>query len=296
MLEKKKMLAEKLLRKGILLIYIDRSSTVFVAVAKLKKVKAWLLLPLALSFVTVLTSLCVTYLPNRGVSFSLVNTSGGEFLLFTEKDKSVAVDFGDGTAGGGVETISIAKSLRCSELDDLILTHYHNRNTYLISSMAKRIRIKTLHLPIPLNEEERAIADRLISEAELHGIHVVFGVEELAIEGLEILAYEHAKMSDSRHDALLFSASVNEETFTYFNGSTPDSSIATKMHDQIGQADYVILGDTGFSNSKSTAISHAWHEHKSLFVTEDKLLRFIPNAQILKNIVHVDEPITVFIK
>ena len=32
MLEKKKMLAEKLLRKGILLIYIDRSSTVFVAV------------------------------------------------------------------------------------------------------------------------------------------------------------------------------------------------------------------------------------------------------------------------
>ena len=271
-------------------------SLVFVAVAKLKRVKEWLLLPLALSFVTVLASLCVTYLPNRGVSFSLVNTSGGEFILFTEKNRSVAVDFGDGTAGGGVETVGIAKSLRCTELDDLILTHYHNRNTYLISSMAKRIRIKTLHLPTPLNEEERAIADRLIGEAELHGIGVVFGVEELAIEGLEILAYEHAKMSDSRHDALLFSASVNGEVFTYFNGSTPDSSIVAQMQDRIGEADYVILGDTGFSSSKSTAISHAWHEHKSLFVTEEKLLRFIPNAQILQNIVHVDEPITVFVK
>ncbi|MBO5931750.1 MAG: ComEC/Rec2 family competence protein [Clostridia bacterium] len=269
---------------------------VFVVVAKLKRVKSWLLLPVALSLLTVLTSVCVTYLPDRGVSFSVVQASGGEVILFTEKGKSVAVDFGDGTAGGGVEMLAIAKDLRCTELDDLILTHYHNRNTYFIALMAKRIRVKTLHLPTPMTDEERAIADRFISEGESHGIRVVFGAEELAIKNVEILALKHAEMSDSRHDALLFSAVAGGEVFTYFNGSTPDSTLATQMHDMINGADHVILGDTGFSNSKSTAISHAWHEHKTLFVTDQKLLRLLPNAAILCNIRYVDEPITVFVK
>ena len=269
---------------------------VFIAVAKLKRVKMWCLLPLSLAFVTILTSLCVTYLPNRGTSFTLVHTSGGELLLFTHKGKSVAVDFADGTAGGGVEILGITNDLRCTELDDLILSHYHNRDTYFISSMAKRIRVKTLHLPHPIDDEERAIANQLKREAERHGINVVFGVDDVAVDGLEILTFDHTTMPHDRHEAVLFSASVNGEVFTYINASTPQSALADKMYDMMNAADHIIVGDTGFSNSESTAVPHLWQERKTVFVTEEKLLRFIPNAENFSNIVHVTDPVTFFVK
>ena len=269
---------------------------VFIAAAKLKRVQRWCLLPITLSFITILTSLCVTYLPKRGTSFSFVHAGGGDLILFTNKGKSVMIDFSDGTAGGGVELIGIANDLRCTELDDLVLTHYHNRDTYFISSMAKRIRVKTLHLPHPNSEEEQSIANQLTKEAERHGIDVVFGVDDIAIDELEILAFDHLTMPHERHDALLFCAKVEGEIFTYINGSLPQSPLVNKMYDMINVADHVILGETGFSNSESTAVTHAWKMHKTVFVTEEKLLRFIPDAKNVSNIVYVSEPITFFVK
>ena len=269
---------------------------VFIAVAKLKHVKRWLIVPLALAFVTVLTSFAVTYLPNRGTSFSFVHSSGGDLLLFTNKTKSVAVDFADGTATGGMQIVNIATELRCTELDDLILTHYHNRDTYFIASMARRIRVKTLHLPPPVNDEERAIANQLALEAERHGIAVVFGAGDLAIHDLKVLAFEHATMPHERHDALLFSIEVSGEVFTYINGSLPQSPFANQMHQMLNAANYVIVGDTGFSNSESVAVPHLWQEHKAVYITEEKLLRFIENDHLFNNIVSVSDPITFFVK
>lgn len=271
-------------------------SLILIAVVKLKRVRTWLLLPLVLSFVTVLTSLCVTYIPNRGTSFTYVSASGGDLLLFTHKSKSVAIDFSDGTATGGVELIGIAKDLRCTELDDLVLTHYHNRDTYFILSMAKRIRVKTLHLPPPLNEEESAIATQLQKEAERHGIAVVFGVDEIAIEELEILSAKHYAMPNDEHDALLFSARIGEDIFTYINGSLARSQHLNEMYDGMNLADHIIVGDTGFSNSKSSEIQHTWLEKKTVLVGEEKVLRFIPNAQKLPNLRFASEPVTFFVK
>ena len=271
-------------------------SLVFIAVAKLKKVGKWLFVPLALACITVLTSLCVTYLPNRGTSFSLVHASGGDLMLFTNRAKSVLVDFSDGTATGGMEALDIATELRCTELDDLVLTHYHNRDTYFIASMAKNIRVKTLHLPQPLDDEEGAIANQLTREAERHGIAVVFGVDELAIDEIEVLAFEHSTMPHECHDALLFSFSINEEVITYINGSLPQSPLVEEMYEALNAADCVILGDTGFSNSDSTSISHTWHLHQSIYLTEEKLLRFISDPKNSCNIILVSAPITFFVK
>ena len=271
-------------------------SLVFLAVAKLKHIKRWLLLPLTLSLCTILTSLCVTYLPKRGTSFSFVHASGGDLILFTHQTQSVMVDFSDGTATGGMQTLEIATELRCTELDDLILTHYHNRDTYFIASMARRIRVKTLHLPHPNDEEERAIANQLTKEAERHGIRVVFGVEDVAIDNLQFLAFDHQSMPHDRHDALLLSVKIDGEVITYINGSAPQSPFEDKMHQMLDGAKYVIIGDTGFANSESTAVPHYWRKHEAIYVTEEKLLRFIENHAAYNNIVYVCEPITFFVK
>jgi hypothetical protein len=192
--------------------------------------------------------------------------------------------------------VGIANELRCTELDDLVLTHYHNRDTYFIASMARRIRVKTLHLPHPIDDEERAIANQLKREAERHGIRVVFGVEDLAIDSVNILAFDHTAMPHERHDALLFSVAINGEIFTYINGSAPQSPLANKMYKMLDDAQYVMIGDTGFSNSESTAVPHLWYMHKAIYVTDNKLLRLIENASNLSNIFPTSDPITFFVK
>ena len=83
---------------------------------------------------------------------------------------------------------------------------------------------------------------------------------------------------------------------TYINGSLPQSPIENEMHKMLDMADYVIVGDTGFSNSESTSVPHLWYKHNAVYVTEEKLLRFIENAENHSNLVHVSEPITIFVK
>jgi hypothetical protein len=151
-------------------------------------------------------------------------------------------------------------------------------------------------LPHPINDEERAIANQLTAEAERHGMRVVFGADGLAISGLEVLAFAHATMPHERHDALLFSVKINGEVFTYVNGSAPQSPFANQMHQMLNAAKYVMVGDTGFSNSESTAVPHLWQNHEAVYITEEKLLRFIENADIFSNIVRVVDPITFFVK
>jgi hypothetical protein len=162
--------------------------------------------------------------------------------------------------------------------------------------MSKRIRVKTLHLPIPLDDEERAIAEQIKREAERHGIAVVFGVKDLAIEELKILAFEHCQMPNTRHDALLFSASVNGEVFAYFNGSAPQSPLTEKMYKMLDGADHIAIGDTGFSNSESTIVPNLWKDCKTILIADERLLRFIPNHENMNNIVCISEPITFFAK
>ena len=125
---------------------------------------------------------------------------------------------------------------------------------------------------------------------------VVFGADDLAIHDLKVLAFEHATMPHERHDALLFSIEVSGEVFTYINGSLPQSPFANQMHQMLNAANYVIVGDTGFSNSESVAVPHLWQEHKAVYITEEKLLRFIENDHLFNNIVPVSDPITFFVK
>ncbi len=269
---------------------------IIIAVVNLKHLLRSMLLPICLSVLIVFCSLGVTYLPERGISFTFLNASGGDLLLFTHKGKSVIIDFSDGTATGGMETLNIASELRCTELDDLVLTHYHNRDTYFIASMARRMHVKRLHLPSPLDDEESAIAKQLTSEAERHGIEVIFGVEELAIKDITIDVLAHAHMPHDRHDALLLSFVIQGERTTYINGSAPQSALAKQMEHYLKESNRVILGETGISSSLTEPIPLVWYEVDEIILADKRSWMLLPNAHILTNVILPEEPITTFLK
>lgn len=252
------------------------TSIVFLAVAKLKRLM-WGLLPIGLAGLCILSSIGSSYFPNHGVRMDYVSSSGGDLLLFTEQSRSVAVDFSDGTADGAYTLVNTAAIRGCTELDDLILTHYHNKDTYFLNALAATIKVRNLRLPMPCNDWEAGVAMRLCEEAEQLGIAVRFDTQDLAILRLEILANEREIFSSGRHTALLFSVRIGNNDFTYVNASVPSSDLFSLASKRIDESEILMLGSTGFSTSANDSFPKLLHTPDEILILDKRLIKLLPN-------------------
>jgi ComEC/Rec2-related protein len=254
-------------------------SMLWITVTKQKHALRSCALPIVLSVATVISSVAVSNLSNDGVCVTIVHESGGELMLFTQHTQSVAVDFSDGTATGGSMMAEYAYDQRCTVLDDLILSHYHNRDTYFLRSLASEILLKRLHLPPPQNDWERAVAMRLEEEAEAFGIEVVYGIGDLAIPELQISKMERYDFQGNRHMAFLFAAEINGRRLTYVNGSILDSNLREAALRTVCDSEILVLGDTGYSTSSNAMFSYlALTGVERILLTDQKLCAMLPSG------------------
>lgn len=105
----------------------------------------------------------------------------GNFYLLCEGGELIVVDDAKTDENDLFRLLALAETERCTEIGDLVLCNYEDRHSYLISRLAAKIKIRRLHLPMPKNNGERAIAARLEDEARLHGIDVCYDVSNLCI-------------------------------------------------------------------------------------------------------------------
>ena len=152
---------------------------ILLAVLRIKRLRALILLPL-LCVATVVSSLCVTYLPHDAVwKAQRLEAGFGEVRLYTRHGQAILINDTRGASSAAYEIQAAASAARCTEIESLVLSRYYNQATYFISRLSSRIRVRTLHLPIPADARERAIAERLSEEAGLYGIEVVYNAEEM---------------------------------------------------------------------------------------------------------------------
>ncbi|MBQ8310624.1 MAG: ComEC/Rec2 family competence protein [Clostridia bacterium] len=239
---------------SVILMIIITLSLLFIAIFKLKRILLWCILPLALSFCSVTLSMLVTKYQYDGVKVDYRIETGGEVMLFSENGQCIAVDFSDSTGIGASAIAAAAKDARCTELKDLIITHYHNRGAYFIHQLSGLIRVHNLRLPTPKNAWEAAVAERMTQEASLYGINVRYDTEELCISSLSVAASEHELFSSGRHPALLLSVTANGQSLTYVNGSVPDSALSVHAGELIKRSEILIVGSTGHSNDSDTTL------------------------------------------
>ena len=145
---------------------------ILMAIGKIER-PSRLLLQFSLFLFAICVSLCVTYLPQQhDWKVDCIKAGHGELRLYTKYAEAVLINDTRGAASGDYEIRSIALQRRCSEIDDMVLSRYYNQATYFLSSVSGTVKVRRLHLPKPTTEREEAIAKRLKSEAELHGIQV----------------------------------------------------------------------------------------------------------------------------
>jgi hypothetical protein len=131
--------------------------------------------PFPLFCLSIVVSMCVTYLPQQNVwKTDEIKAGHGYLRLYSKYGESVLINHTRGNASGDVEIHTLALARRSTEIDDMVLPRYYNQANYFIQTVAGEIKVRRLHMPIPQDEREKAIAGRLAEEAALHGITVEY--------------------------------------------------------------------------------------------------------------------------
>ncbi len=145
---------------------------VLLAVLSLKS-KWWtLLIPCLLAMTFVVTAMTVR------LSFSTVPVTipvgKGEVVLYAKQGDNVMVNRTSGNGNEAYQLKLAANASYCTEVSILVFERYYNQATYFLNRLAEQVYVRTVILPPPKNETERAIAARLEQEAERLGMKVVY--------------------------------------------------------------------------------------------------------------------------
>lgn len=131
-----------------------------------------------LLLITVVTSTAVTYRsPHYGEKTQIFSTYFGEIELRTEHGEAILINRvrNNISEANGIKQAALRE--RATDIDHLIYPRYYNQSTYFLLRLCATMRVETLHLPPPRTDRERAIADRICEEAEVHGVRVVYDAD-----------------------------------------------------------------------------------------------------------------------
>ena len=220
----------------------------FFALVYLKK-KRWLLLPVTLSFVILGVAAADTMPKSAGVSVTYICNNYEEALVLSEGKAAVAFDMSSGSETIGRRICEVVQQSKCTELQELVLTHYHPQATGLISSLSSDIKVRSLRMPIPNCEKEQSIAKRLEQEAALHGIAVCYGNDDFSLNGVQIRLQERLPKDTAIEVPILLSMCIGEKNLVYLGGEIWNGDLRSFAENNAISADYLIFGVHGMSSA-----------------------------------------------
>lgn len=164
------------------LVAVMTAVLILFAVCRIKRRRHILALPILCAAIVV-CAMATTHLP-RNVDWKchVISSKLGDVRLYTRHGVAVAVNDTVRAVSLSYDVKKAATAHACGELDDLVFLRYYNQGTYLISDLSTRILVRRLHLPMPSDAREEAIAQRLSEEAMLHGIEVLYDAENFLLQ------------------------------------------------------------------------------------------------------------------
>lgn len=183
----------------------------------------------------------VRELPAEKIEVQVFQSFGGEVLFFSQNQEAIAVDLANGVVTESQQIQDAAKEAHITEIGDLILTRYYGRLPYLIASLSERISLRRVRLPFPQSEQEKAIAARVEEEATLHGIEARYDCDSLAIEAIDLIAWEHTPMQADAAAQILLSFQIKDHIFTCINAAILEGELNSLARNYTVAADTLLI-------------------------------------------------------
>ncbi len=154
-------------------------SLAFVALIMLvfikKKRIIYLIIPFAVWCIVFSASTHVSSEVNRAtVDIVAVSLKKNDFILIGSEGKTLLCDFSDGRYSQAKNAVSLVETeLYDTSVDVILLTHLHSYHKTTFKRLADNNRISTLILPLPSDNDGKAISEELSDAASSLGIEVL---------------------------------------------------------------------------------------------------------------------------
>ncbi|MBE6600635.1 MAG: ComEC/Rec2 family competence protein [Ruminococcaceae bacterium] len=223
-------------------------TTVILLVIKLKH-KILVLAPAVLSVIAFCICLGIYTDQNYGkTDISYLCQKNGEIFLLSECGTSVLIDNSEGYYSRFSSAKALLREHEATELEVLILTHYHSRQSSAVKRFFDNCKIRSIWLPEPQDESEYKIFCELYSIAEAAGVEAIIyrrGEAMKLFKENELMIFPYRKLDRSVEAQVGFSVTCGERSLVYIGSSFFEGDAAPEARSAIAESDYLILGAHG---------------------------------------------------
>ena len=137
-----------------------------------------------------------------------------------------------------------------TEIETLVLTHYHEKDSAMLTLLGERFLVRTLYLPIPRNEEEALLSKELWSIAVDGNTKVCFYEDSEAIPFTDSVRMRTDRANGDTCPPILLSVYSEERAYTYLSPSVYGTEYREKAETQMKHSRAVLFGSHGGENTQ----------------------------------------------
>ena len=176
-----------------------------------------------------------------------------EFLIVRDGSESALLDIGNGSKSSYYDAADLLRAGGITDLQQLILTHYHNRITDGVSYLFRTVKVENFCLPYPGTQDEYLLFLQLCTLAESAGISPVifYRTAPLTVGQTEITLSPLLTVSHSVHPVFSVQIRRGEHTCVYSSSAYTETAPAAWLDALFCDTDVLILGIHGPRSTKT---------------------------------------------
>ncbi|MCR5683778.1 MAG: ComEC/Rec2 family competence protein [Clostridiales bacterium] len=204
--------------------------------------KIALLTGCSLTAVFLMTVGCVRLAARDDVAFTYLNRGIRDSFVVLSENRVLFGDMSDGASGSIPLLTAEMSRLHASEVDAVVLTHYHKKHVQYLGRLAERQIVRALVLPEPQNDDEREVCASLEETAGEYGIDVIRipAGEAYDFRGIGITVFPRTLLSRSTHP--VSGAEIDLPGCTAVLASSSFNQGDPALIEAVNTADVLILG------------------------------------------------------
>ena len=220
----------------------------FVLLLAIRVGRKWMIFTPCVAFIiAMLVGIC-SYNASRS-DFVRTEFYIGDGLVLSSKAGVYIVDMSDGIYAHLFDGLEIAKENCFTEIDGVILTHYHSEYIYSLQAFAKKQKVRSVYLPMPQNSSEAIAMSGLYRVLGDIGVKVYLysANENLNVLGGDFVVSDRSFEAGYAHPSIAISYSFGEKRISVLQRKFFDSYLneSSAFKQYIQNSDYIIFGSDG---------------------------------------------------
>ncbi len=252
-----------------ILIPLFAATTVLLLV-DLRRRRALVCLPFAIAAAAFAVCLAITAIANaNSTTLIYCRENSDEGFVLTQGAKAIVCDVSGGSSSALFSDMDTVREENITEVDTLLLTHYHEEHVYNVVRFCRRNMVRTLLLPTPMTEADTSAMMHIESNAKALGVAVSlyhYDTPLPVLDGGTITVHAHPDSIAQKHAAFAITATQENNTICYHTAT----HLFFTEHDCA--ANTLLIGAHGANPERPITPSNAYEE---IFVCKESLFGWV---------------------